>query len=107
MARLWLFACSFTCSPLPQVVAFWRKLEDPRVAIAIRHIYIPSQGVHSHIGGLAEVALAIARFESLPQDYQGLVSPIRPQLEDLQGQEPQLQADVQRVSKVQARVPVD
>lgn len=72
-----------TCPPLIQVFALSGELEDPGVAVAIRHKDAARLGVHRHVGGFAEVITVASWNESLPESQQDSVSAVAADLEHL------------------------
>lgn len=74
-----------TCPPLVQVLALGGELEDAGVAVAVGDEDAASVDVHSHVGGLAEVAAVASGDEGLPQGQQDPVPAVTAHLEDLRG----------------------
>lgn len=72
-----------TCSPLCQVSAVSRELEDPGVAVAIRDKDVSGLRVHGHVGGLTEVAAVTSWCESFSQCQQCPLSAVAGHLEHL------------------------
>lgn len=72
-----------TCSPLGKVFSISGKLEDPGVAVSVRHEDVPGVRVDGHVGGLAEVAAVTSWSESFSQSQQGSVSAITAHLQNL------------------------
>lgn len=72
-----------TCPPLIQVFALSGKLEDPGVAVAVRHKDAARLGVHRHVSGFAEVITVASWNESLAESQQDSVSAVAADLEHL------------------------
>ncbi len=63
-------------------------LDDPRVAVPVRHEEVLPVLLHRHRGGLAVMGVVRARLERAPEDEQGLlyrfgIAAVRPELEHL------------------------
>lgn len=79
---------SCTCSPVGQVLAGRRELQNPGVAVTVGYVDHAGVRVHGHVGGLAEMVRITAWHESFAQCQQGLVLPVAAEFEHLNKHNP-------------------
>lgn len=91
---------SATCAPLSEVFALRGELDDPGVAVAVRHEDVASLGVDSHVGGFAEVTTVTSWYEGLSQCHQYSVSAVTANFEHLRSNHRTLQHPVRLESQL-------